>query len=281
MKRILLFFSILTAIFSCKREDFTDIPFDSKMVVEGWIETGDVARVILMQNIPMTVTVDSTDFLQYVLRSATVIVSCDGIDDTLQLRSASGYLPPYMYVGQKLIGQANKLYKLKVIHLNTVLTAESTIPEAIDIQKIIYHKEFPTDTLGRLSIRFSDPVGQKNYYQVATLVEDYDDVFIPALYGNFSDTDFTDATIDFNITRGITIFPKTNLELYYYNNDRVHIRLRTMNKEGYDFWNSWQNEVLNSQNPIFPANTSLKSNIKGNGIGIWCGYGQSTHSIQL
>ncbi|MNG13264.1 hypothetical protein D3C84_969320 [compost metagenome] len=48
-----------------------------------------------------------------------------------------------------------------------------------------------------------------------------------------------------------------------------------MNKDAFDFWNSWQNEIVNSRNPIYPSNTSLKSNIKG-GIGIWAGYGQST-----
>ena len=47
---------------------------------------------------------------------------------------------------------------------------------------------------------------------------------------------------------------------------------RTMNKESFDFWNSWQNEIINGQNPIFPSNTSLKTNIKG-GLGIWAGYG--------
>ena len=45
-----------------------------------------------------------------------------------------------------------------------------------------------------------------------------------------------------------------------------------MNKESFDFWNSWQNEIINGQNPIFPSNTSLKTNIKG-GLGIWAGYG--------
>ena len=48
-----------------------------------------------------------------------------------------------------------------------------------------------------------------------------------------------------------------------------------MNKDAFDFWNSWQNEIVNGKNPIYPSNTSLKSNIKG-GIGIWAGYGQST-----
>jgi hypothetical protein len=52
-----------------------------------------------------------------------------------------------------------------------------------------------------------------------------------------------------------------------------------MSKSGFEFWNSWQNEIVNGRSPVFPANTSLKSNIKG-GLGIWEGYGQSTLLIQ-
>ena len=48
-----------------------------------------------------------------------------------------------------------------------------------------------------------------------------------------------------------------------------------MNKAGFEFWNSWQNEIINGQSPIFPNTTSLKSNIDG-GIGVWSGYGQQT-----
>jgi len=56
------------------------------------------------------------------------------------------------------------------------------------------------------------------------------------------------------------------------------MKFRTMPKHGYDFWNSWQNEVVNGQNPIFPATVSLQSNIQG-GIGIWCGYGSYSYRI--
>jgi hypothetical protein len=60
--------------------------------------------------------------------------------------------------------------------------------------------------------------------------------------------------------------------------DWIDVKFRTQSRVAYDFWNSWQNEVLNAQNPVFPAYTNLKSNIKG-GIGIWCGYGVSNYRI--
>ena len=75
------------------------------------------------------------------------------------------------------------------------------------------------------------------------------------------------------------LFPKTKFTPYFADGDLIFVKLRTQNKEALDFWNSWQNEIVNSRNPIYPSNTSLKSNIKG-GIGIWAGYGQSTLEVK-
>ena len=52
-----------------------------------------------------------------------------------------------------------------------------------------------------------------------------------------------------------------------------------MDKAGFEFWNSWQNEIINGKSPIFPNTTSLKSNIDG-GIGIWAGYGHQTVLVE-
>jgi len=279
MKWTVLIIGLIIFFTSCGREEFTDIPIDSKIVVEGWIEQGDVAKVILMHSVPLTAVVDSTNFQKYVIRSATVTVSDGMNEDTLRLRTSSAYLPPYIYEGEKIRGAEGKKYTLTVKYLDTILNAETTIPSSVSIRDIQYKKEHPTDTVGKISIWFSDPVDQHNYYQIATRVEGADDIFIPALYGNLNDENFTSSDVEFKITRGITIFPETNFEPHFTDGDHIYVKLRTMTKEGFDFWNSWQNEIINAQNPIFPANKSLKSNIKGGGLGVWCGYGQDSRLI--
>lgn len=281
MKRIILFISIITIFIACNREEYTEIPFESKIVVEGWIEQGEVARVLLMHSVPLTALVDSSNYLKYVIRSATVIVSNGDVHDTLRLKTSSVHLPPFVYVGEKILGEEGKNYTLTVKYLDTVLTAESSIPTSVPINEVAYYKENPSDTVGRLSIRFTDPSEQQIYYQVATRVDKSEEIFIPALYGILDNRNFTSSEVDFRITRGITIFPETNVEAYFYDGDYVHVKLRTMSKEGFDFWNSWQYEIINAQNPLFPANKSLKGNIKGGGLGFWSGYGQDMRSITL
>ena len=279
MKDFLIICGVILLMFSsCEHKEYIIEAGESKIVVEGWIDEGDVARVVLMRSVPITEPVDSSNFLKYAIRSATIIVS-DGVDsDTLRTTSASKYLPPFLYVGEKIIGRTGGKYSLTVKYLSQTLTAETVIPESVPIANARYARRNPTDTIGNLIVEFTNPTGQQNYYQIATLLEGHDAIFVPCLYGNLNSRNFVSPDVSIQVTRGITIFPKTNIEAYFNDGDRIQVRLRTMPKEGFDFWNIWQNEIINAQNAIFPANTNLKSNVNG-GFGVWCGYGQSTVRI--
>ena len=263
---------------ACEHDKYIVTEGESKIVVEGWIEEGNVARVLITSSIPMTQPIDSSNIIRYSIRSATVIVSDGVISDTLRMTSASRYLPPFLYVGDKIIGKTGEKYTLTVKYLSHTLTAESVIPPSVPINDARYVRRNPTDTIGNVVVEFTNPTNQQHYYQIATRLEGHDAIFVPCLYGNYNSRHFITPDVSIQITRGITIFPKTNFESHFNDGDIIFVRLRTMPKEGFDFWNSWQNEIINSQNAIFPSNSSLRSNIKG-GIGIWCGYGQSTLGI--
>ena len=274
--RILIFLSIvLSAFSSCERGEYTITKGESKIVVEGWISEGDVARVLITRSIPMTEPIDSANIIRYAIRSATVIVSDGVVHDTLRLTSSSKYLPPFLYVGEKIIGKTDGKYSITVKYLSQTLTAESVIPPSVPIKNVWYTRQNPTDTIGNLTVEFTNPADRQYYYQIATLLDGYDAIFVPCLYGNFNSRNFVSPNVSLQVTRGITIFPKTNFESHFNDGDRIFVQLRTMSKEGFDFWNLWQNEIINAQNAIYPSNSSLKSNING-GAGIWYGYGQST-----
>ncbi|MCL2028603.1 MAG: DUF4249 domain-containing protein [Bacteroidales bacterium] len=275
---------ILLFLSACRREEYVMDYGEMQIAVEGWIEEGEGARVLLSRSVPISELVDSSNFIVYAIRSAMVIVS-DGVEnDTLRLRSASQYLPPFLYMGDKVIGQTGGTYNLTIHYVNPTdltrqtLTATTTIQPSVPIKHVEYVREKSTDTTGKLRVDFTHPNDQHNYYQVATMIRGVDDIFVPCLYSNFNSQNFTSSDVQLNIVRGVSIYPKVNFDLHYHDGDTISVRLRTMTKEGFDFWNLWQNEIINAQNPIFPANTSLKSNING-GIGIWCGYGQSTMRV--
>jgi hypothetical protein len=277
-------FIIWVGISSCEREGYNIEYGEMKIVVEGWIEEGEVARVLLSRSVPISELVDSTNFLQYAIRSATVIVSDGTISDTLRLRSASSYLPPFLYIGSNVIGKVGETYSLTIntVSLTTgisqTLTAETRIPPSVHIQNAEYIRRNSTDTVGNIIVEFTHPAHQNIYYQVATMVRGEDEIFMPCLYGTFSSRNLTSPNVRKQLMRGVSIFPRANFDMHFKDGDTISVRLRTMHKEAFDFWNLWQNEIVNAANPIFPANTSLKSNING-GVGIWSGYGQHTVSF--
>ena len=275
MKKYLLFLFGLVII-SCSSNDYTEEKsIESRIVVEGWIEEGDYASVLLSSSIPVAGIVDSTNVLNHVIRSAKITVS-DGVNsEVLKVKNDKNRVPPFVYFGNTLKGEAGKEYSVKVEYLSRVVEAVTTIPKSVQLKSAEYVKKNPTDTVGYVFVKFDDPADEKNYYQLATKIDVEEPIFVPSFYGNLDDKNFTSSSVAIQINRGVLLFPKTKFQPYFIDGDLIHVKLRTQTKESLDFWNSWQNEIVNSKNPIYPSNTSLKSNIKG-GIGIWAGYGHST-----
>jgi len=279
MKKYLLFLLGLLAV-SCSNDNFNEQKnIESKIVLEGWIEEGDYANVLLSSSIPVTDGIDSTNVLNHVIRSAKITISDGENSEVLRVKNDKNRIPPFVYFGSTLMGQAGKEYSIKIEYLNRVVEATTTIPKSVQLKSAEYIKKNATDTTGYVFVKFDDPVSEKNYYQIATKVEGEEPIFVPSFYGNLDDKNFEKPAIEMQINRGILLFPKTKFTPNFTDGDLIHVKLRTQTKESLDFWNSWQNEIVNAKNPIYPSNTSLKSNIKG-GIGIWAGYGQSNIIIQ-
>ena len=279
MKKRYLFVLVILAI-SCNQDDFSsEIDAESKIVVEGWIEEGAVPQLILSSSIPIAQVVDSTNVLDRVIRSAKVTVSDGETTEVLRVKKDEDRLSPFVYFGSEIIGKAGRTYTLKIEYLSRVITATTTIPKTVALNSAAYVKNNVTDTTGYIFIKFDDPINEKNYYQITTRVAEMEPIFVPAFYGNLDDKNFDSPKISMQVNRGVLIFPKTKYKPYFTDGDLIFVKLRTMNKDVLDFWNSWQNEIVNSRNPIYPSNISLKSNING-GIGIWAGYGQNTILIR-
>ncbi len=276
MKNLILSFFVL--LISCNNDDISkQIPVESKIVVEGSIEDGDVAKVVLSRSIPIGAAVDSTTILNYVIRSAKITVSDGEKEEVLRLKRDNDKIPPFVYSGSEIIGEAGKTYTLKIEYLNKTVAGKTTIPHSVPISSADYIKDNPTDKNGYIFIKFNDPVNEKNFYQIQTRLVKYDSIYIPALYGNLNDANFNTPEISFQIFRGksFSFEDDSDYKSNFEDGDLIYVKLRTMDKAGFEFWNSWQNEIVNGKSPIFPNTTSLKSNIDG-GIGIWAGYGQQT-----
>ncbi len=280
VKNYLFYFCVLFSllIISCnKEEEIGYVDYDPKISVEGWIENGTPATVMLTWTASFNQEMDTTYLLNHVIKSAKVSVSDGEQTEILTLGMNKNYLPPYTYYGSSLIGKTGKTYTLKIEYQNKTIAAQTYIPQAVPLDDYWFVPE--SDTSGYVHIGFKNDVMSGNYYQIATKVKNKETIFKPCLYGNIDPAIFNvGESVSIQINKGPVLYPDVNFETYFIKGDTVLLKFRTQPKPGYDFWNSWQNEVLNAQNPIFPANTSLKSNIEG-GVGIWCGYGTYNYQV--
>ena len=282
MKNLLYFFILnlfLWSLFSCNEENNINyVEYLPKVAVEGWIENETPATVMLSWTAPFDQEMDTTFLLEHVIRSAKVSVSDGEQTEILTLGLNNNYLPPYVYYGTTLKGQTGKSYSLKIEYRGEIISAETYIPQAVALEKIWFEKSSPADTIGYIHISFLNTSGL--YYQIATKVDEKETVFTPCLYGNINSSSFDkNEMVSIQVNKGPVIYPNINLATHFVTGNTVFLKFRTQPKHGYDFYTSWQNEMLNTQNPIFPANTGLKSNISG-GIGIWCGYGTYNYRIE-
>ncbi len=279
--RYIVWIFLLAALSSCQREgDIGYVEYTPLVAVEGKIESGGYAFVLLTWTSSFNQELDTAYLLNHVIRSAKVTVSNGREKEILTLGQRPGFIPPYAYYGSEIKGVPGEKYTLEIFYQNRVISAETIIPEPVALDEYRFEKTAPEDTTGYIYIRFTDQPARQRYYQVSTMVKGKEAVFTPCLFGNMDNKQFGGKTdISLQINKGPVLYPKTSFETYFVTGNEVQIQFKTMPQEGYHFWNSWQEELLNSQNPIFPARSDLQSNING-GIGIWCGYGVSAYTLR-
>lgn len=265
--------------YSCQGDDeVAYVKYVPKVVIDGWIENGSPAQVIMTWTAPFDQPLDTTFLLSHVIKAARVSVSDGERTEILTLGVDNNYLPPYLYYGENIIGEEGKTYDLRIEYRDEVLTARTLIPKAIPLTDCRIETKSPEDEVGYIRIMFKHQA--ETYYQAATRIVNKETFYTPCLYGNIPPKLFgADESVSIQLHKGPILFPEFEFKTEFAVQDTILLKFRTQNKASYDFWTSWQNEVLNAQNPIFPARTNLKSNIEG-GIGVWSGYGTYTYLYQ-
>lgn len=269
----LLFFVML----ACKKEPIKSLgEYSPKFVVESWIEQDDYAHVILTHNIPFFTTLDSAQLDEIVIRYAKVSVSDGERTEVLTAAKDANYFPSFIYRGSELKGQPGKVYTLTIEYAGNTLTATTTIPRKASLDSIWFIAE--DNDKAQLHVKFKDNPNEKNFYKFYTKSGD-NKRFVPTLLSNHDDKYFSGKELTLQINQG----PVNNLtiksEPFFTKGETVLVKFSTIPKDGFDFWSSFQDEVINSSNPLIGSTGKLKSNIKGPALGIWCGYGSTVYKV--
>ena len=182
MKKYLFFISII--LISCQEEITLELPqYQDKIVVEGAIENGFPAYVILRKNQSYFESIDSLTISNLYITDATVSITReDGEKRNLTLITQSeidllealiGYSinirPNIIYIDlEELISPgfsiANRSYTLDIIWNNQSITAKTTIPEPTDLDSLWVEQNETADKDFKCDIRavYSDPADKQN-----------------------------------------------------------------------------------------------------------------------
>lgn len=291
--RLTTLFALLLVFFlpSCSEDIDVKLPNSgSKVVVEGKIENGSLAEVILTHNIPLFSSSSSASANDFFITNAQVYVSDGVVTDTLTLQGDSTSSLVVVYKGHTLIGVAGQTYFLTVVIDGTTYTAVTSIPAPFALDSVWWKAE-PNrgDSLGYAWAHMTETPGLGNNYRFYAK-RPHDRRYL-APYGATFDDKFVDGkSFEFAYGRGyetVPIPPDTLLTYdndnkdtrgFYFNHDTIYIKFCTIDRASKDFYTTFETALSANGNP-FASPVTILGNINGGALGVWSGMGVSYDTI--
>jgi len=271
----------LVILAACHPEPNLDvIPYEQKLVIDGAIEDQGYARIFLSYNASYFQQIDSADLIDLVVGTAKVTVSDGTQSEILTLRRDDTYFPPYIYESTELRGEVGKTYTLTVDLKGQRYTASTTIPPPVKFTNMWFEDLPNKDTLGYLFGSIADDPHNANYYRVFTERQHKDKKYIPIYLSAVSDQYFNGKNFTFSMLRGPESFTDVDDDLYFKKGDTVMVKLCTMDRAHYDFWQTLERELYVVGNPFASSGNEILSNIDGKkALGVWGGYGVTYYRV--
>ena len=308
------FFLFLFCFFliSCEKDITVDLPKgEDKLVVEGWIEQGSPAFVILTKSAPYFDKTDLASFQNSFVKGATVIVSDGVLNDTLlefcsndytdaelmqlapfigisyeTLRSVNYCLFTYNYhAAPVIIGEVGKNYTLKIFWNGSVYTSITQIPYLVPLDSAWFKVE-PEEKelgLGYMHAHITDPDSVGNNYNWKAKRLGKDESFLEPLGASVDDRLINGKSFEFGYDRhreenSDKPDEKEPYQGFFQVGDTVVIKWSSIDKAHYEFLLTYESSILSAGNP-FASPSTIKTNIIGNALGVWGGFGVTYDTV--
>ena len=286
MKKPILYLIFGLLLTACNTDlDYKISGYTQKIIVEGYISTGEYPKVYLTLNYPLSKLTDSINLIENVIRTAKVTIS-DGVKTevlTSGWETNKRHFPPYMYVGTELKGQEGKTYYLTVDYSGYTLHATTTIPYANNIQKFEFSPVKGNDNLRSLYMLLNiDPI-YKNSYRVFTMKKKDGYLIETQILYN---AEFTlSGNNKFIINPKVTELDSSFTEGgSFLKGDTILVKLCTIDSTSTQFFKALTlfSSTTGIGNDLFIGEKDkLKSNISLPGFGIWYGNGVRYYSVVI
>lgn len=247
-------------------------PFETPLVVEGWIESGKAPVVMVTTGIEVSEQErDISGLVDNVIRYAKVSVEHDGVVYPLSARVSDAYMLKNYYTTGLLKGEVGGEYRLRVEWDGKTAMAVTRIPEPRRIGDLAVQPSPSIDSLFTIQATFrTDPLKQE-YYKFFAWEKERQNGYAPSFLGTF-DNMGRGEVIEYLVQKGVNYVSTEDLSLFFHKGSTVSVKLATMEPELFSFWRQVDQ---NAFCVTFPAVTFF-SNVEGNvdgAKGYWAGYG--------
>jgi hypothetical protein len=283
--RTIIFLAFCIFLFnSCEKEITIKLPdVPKKLVVEGWIENGKNAVVIVTRSSPYFDSINFQTILASIVSNADVYVSDGVTTEKLQYTADPLLFPPFYYKGSTIIGEIGKTYTLSIDVDGQNYKASTTIQETAKWDSIWFALNPDSDSIGNIYATAQEDGSKYNYYRAYTRILHLDTDFVPILGSVWDDKFFNGQKFTAQLYHGIASNivapnPDNSRGLGYKLGDTVLTRLSTMDYESFKFWKAAESEIFAGGNP-FSSTTTVPTNISNGALGCWTGYGSTYDTI--
>ncbi len=251
MKNILFIASILLLGISCTEEIDIDLNSSNpQIVVEGNVANNDETTIIKLS---YSVNFDESNTFPKV--EGAIVELSDDLGNMELLDEIS----PGVYSTNTLTGRIGGTYYLSVQKDEKILKSKSTIPDQVPFDSLIVEKSSGMEGPGGMGpsinynifVEYNDPENEINYYRFVELVNNE----IKSTYV------FDDRITNGSKTRSPLISFNRNLSI----GDTLKVIMQCIDKEVYDYFNSFGNLMGGPANSSTPANPY--TNIEGGVLG--------------
>jgi len=282
MRILILLFYISILSSSCSKEiEIKEDQTGNQLVVEGYIENNQYAKVYLTKSTNYFSKIDTTNFTKLLANYAKITVYCEDQVEILTLVKDKKKFPLFYYEGSEIKGEIGKEYRIKVELEGKTYESTTTITKPVAIQSLTYFSKANNINNNFLNLSFKDPGEEQNYYKIYTKRIGKDLDFKPCYLSTFNDFGFNGKVFDFEILSSYSPVVDSDNDRFFLKGDSVIVKLCTMEKKVNEYWKNIEAQIAISANPFGLSNNNPNSLISNNALGVWCGMGTSYGIIKV
>lgn len=286
---------VLIGLASCTKEVQIDLPgYQEQLVVDGSIETGRPAIVLLSTTSNVYSSTNYASYLNSFVDDAVVIISNGTQTDTLT-QICTDNLPPGLediaagifgipapllsslhlcaYVSLNMLGEVGKTYTLQIQHAGKTYTSSSKIDQPVPLSDFYWKPEGNFTDRGFTWAKLTDPAAGSDAYcwEVKYLSDvNFSKTFNPY----FNDKFFNGLTFEFGYENPMSFQDTTANNPYrgfYKLGDTVVVKFSKIGPKEFNFFEKKYNQMYSGGSP-FAVPTNVPSNISNGALGVWAAY---------